>query len=195
MKNRNKLILFFSVIALSVIADQLTKNIAVKALENKGFVKVIGDFFGFELVRNPGAFLGLFSANRWLFMMPSAAAIVFLTVWLFKKTKAGPLFCVSISLFVGGGIGNMIDRLSLGKVIDFIAFRFGAWRFPNFNVADSCVTVGAALFLIYCLITDDKELFSFGSKKKKSDPDEGEPDGPEPENSEGDVSEAAGENK
>ena len=165
LKQSRKIIVFLAVIALGVAADQITKSLAVKALENKGFVKVIGDFFGFELVRNPGAFLGLFSTNRWLFMIPSAIAIVLLSVWLYRKKSAHPLFVLSVSLFVGGGIGNMIDRISIGKVIDFIAFRFGSYRFPNFNVADSCVTVGAILFLLYCLISDD-ELFADKKKKK-----------------------------
>ena len=165
MKSSKKTLLFLAILAASVIADQITKNIAVKALENKGFVKVVGNFFGFELVKNPGAFLGLFSTNRWLFMIPSAAAIVLLTFWLFRQKHTHPLFCVSVSLFVGGGIGNMIDRITVGKVIDFISFRFGEWRFPNFNIADSCVTIGAVLFLFLCLFTDEPGIFGASSQK------------------------------
>ena len=117
MKPSKKLTLFFGTLILGVAADQITKYIAVTALYEKGFVAVIGDFLGFELVENPGAFLGMFSGARWLFMIPSVAAIIILTVWMLRVKDPHPLFAISLSLFVCGGIGNMIDRISCGPSV------------------------------------------------------------------------------
>ena len=158
MKKTKHLILTFGIVILSVVADQVTKIIAQENLLDKGFVGIIGDAIGFELVYNPGAFLGMFSQTRWAFMIPSAIFIVLMIAWAFFKVSQHPLFTVSLGLLIGGGIGNMIDRIRLEYVIDFISLKF--INFPNFNVADSCVTIGCVLLAIYVLLPKH-ELFDF----------------------------------
>lgn len=162
MKNKNKFLLAGLVVFLSVVVDQVTKLIALQQLQNTGYVPFLGNFVGFELVKNPGAFLGMFSQARWMFMIPSTLIIIVMSVWIWRKQKASPVFVLSLALLIGGGIGNMIDRIRLEYVIDFISFK---WiNFPNFNVADSCVTIGCVLFAIYALLPGN-DLFSSLDKK------------------------------
>ena len=98
-------------------------------------------------------------------MIPSTLIIIVMSVWIWRKQKASPVFVLSLALLIGGGIGNMIDRVRLEYVIDFISFK---WiNFPNFNVADSCVTIGCVLFAIYALLPGN-DLFSSLDKKDVS---------------------------
>ncbi len=164
MNNKKRSILAFAVVFVSIVLDQITKYIAQTTLADDSFFGVIGDAVGFELVHNPGAFLGMFSDARWAFMLPSMLIIAIMIVWLYVKRTPSPLFVVAVSLLIGGGIANMIDRIFLGYVIDFISFKF--IHFPNFNIADSCVTVGCVLFAVCALFTKDDvfDLTLFTSK-------------------------------
>ncbi len=170
MKKKKHLLWALIIVIISVVIDQITKNLAQVNLWDKGFVGVIGDAIGFELVYNPGAFLGMFSDARWMFMIPSTVFIVLMCIWLHVKKTSHPLFTAALSLLIGGGIGNMIDRVRLEYVVDFISLKF--INFPTFNVADSCVTVGCVLLAIYALLPGH-ELFDFNfapSKKTNRNP-------------------------
>ena len=166
MNKKNKTILSAAVIVLGVILDQITKMIAVNGLKDAGYVSLLGDILGFELVKNPGAFLGMFSDNRLMFMIPSMIMIGVLFVWIYLHDSPHPLFVVSLSLLVSGGIGNMIDRIRLEYVIDFISFKF--INFPNFNIADSFITIGCVL-LVICVFIPGTDIFdvTFSAKKAK----------------------------
>lgn len=165
MKTKNKFLFAGLIVFLSVAIDQVTKIIALQQLQGAGYVPFLGNFVGFELVKNPGAFLGMFSQARWMFMIPSTLIILVMSVWIWRKQNASPVFVLSLALLIGGGIGNMIDRIRLEYVIDFISFKF--INFPNFNVADSCVTIGCIIFAIYAVLPGS-DLFSSLDKKTKS---------------------------
>lgn len=152
----------FAAIALGVIAlDQISKILVLEFLY-EGQIQLIPDVLHFTYVENTGMAFGLLSDHRWVFMLLSVIGIAAVAVYMyfFVKSRLGR---VSLSLIVGGGIGNMIDRVRLGFVVDFIdfcAFDFWMWVF---NIADAAVCVGAALFVLD-LIRDTVKEF----KKQKA---------------------------
>jgi len=156
------------VIAASVLIDQISKLLVVRFLAEVGSVDVIPGIFRFTYVENRGAAFGMLSEHRWVFMVLSTVAIVALLVYLWKFRPASPLACTALSLIVGGGIGNMIDRIRLNYVIDFLDFC----AFPNlwvwvFNIADACVCVGAGMLILWCILSMIQE-----AKKGKTQPSE-----------------------
>lgn len=132
----------FLIAGIVVVIDQITKAIAISRL---------------TLVRNTGAAFGLFRDQTVIFILISAIAIIFIGFYLIKKRKTTPIaplenfFLTGLSLILGGAIGNLIDRLRFGYVVDFIDLRF--W--PVFNVADSCITIGAAILFFVIIRSKD----------------------------------------
>lgn len=166
------------VVLLSVLADQGTKKLVTLTMAVYERIPVIPGLFSFCYIENSGAAWGMFSSNRWVFLVVTALALIVLPVILYRYRKLPFLFGFSLSLVLGGAIGNMIDRvfhgdvLFDGAVVDFIAADF--IDFPIFNVADCCVTVGAALMFVY-LIFIDKEFFRDEKKEKKTEKPEEKP--------------------
>ncbi len=141
------MIFYLLIIALSILADQLTKWIASSSLIDAGSVPLIEGVLHMTYVENPGAAFGMLSDKRWLFMALSTVAILIMLVYLFIfGRRISPLMGCSLALIIGGGIGNMIDRIVYGYVVDFIDVTI--INFWVFNFADMCVCVGAALLLI-----------------------------------------------
>ena len=152
-----------AVITLSVIlVDIFTKYLVVQLLRPLGrSVTAIPYLFDFTYVENRGIAFGLLADNRWFFMMVSAILIVVI-VFMIKMSKINhKLFLVSMSMILGGGIANMLDRIFIGYVVDFIDVAFV--DFAVFNVADSCVVVGSCLLAVY-IIFFDRSLFKKNSK-------------------------------
>ena len=159
------MILYILIIVFAVAADQLTKAWAVSALTEITTMPVIEDVFHFTYVENRGAAFGMLSEHRWIFMILSVAGIAGLFLWMmFDKSLERPMKVI-LAMIVGGGIGNMIDRVLLGYVVDFIDCRF--IDFYVFNVADSFVTVGCFLFVIIAAVPEVKKLI--GKKSAESD--------------------------
>jgi len=150
----------------AVVVDQATKLWAIESLALHEGIEAIPFLINFCHIKNPGAAWGMFSDNRWVFIVISSLAIVALLIFLYKYRKAPFLFGFSLSLIIGGAIGNMIDRLFApnGYVTDFIEFAF--MDFPIFNVADICVCIGAFMLFIY-LAFFDKVVFPPDEKKEK----------------------------
>ena len=141
---------WFVLAAGLVVADQLAKWIVLGAFQPGESLAVTG-FFNLVLTFNRGAAFSLLaSAPGWqtpLFAAVAIAAAVVLSVLLVRNPDKR-LFCAGLALILGGAVGNLIDRLRLGAVVDFLDFHaFGA-HFPAFNVADSAITVGAALLIL-----------------------------------------------
>jgi len=136
-------------IAFIVIAfDQATKYLIVTSLASYDAIEIF-PFLHIVSVRNTGAAFGMFrhlSSN--FFIIISAAAIVFLVYLIVKNTYN--LF--GLSLILGGAVGNLIDRLYYGKVVDFIDFSIGTYHWPSFNVADSALTVGIIIIFLTSLL-------------------------------------------
>lgn len=136
-------------IAAAVIAaDQLTKA-AILATFNEGDVRAVTGFFSVVLTFNTGAaFSFLASASgwqRWLFAAIAVVAAILIVALLRRGGSA--LYCAGLALILGGALGNLYDRLALGKVVDFLLFHYAGWTYPAFNIADSAITIGAALVI------------------------------------------------
>lgn len=148
--------LFWILITVGVvILDQFTKWLAVEYLIPIGTVPIIKDALHLTYVENPGAAFGMMQNSRWIFLLVSTVAIIAIIIYLIKFAPKNKLALLSLAFILGGGIGNMIDRVALGYVVDFIDFRL--INFAVFNVADSFVCVGAALLIIYVLFIEGKE--------------------------------------
>jgi len=130
-----------------VFFDQLTKQIIIKSLNIYETVPVIQGFFDLVHVRNRGMAFGIMNdaksnSGTWLLLAMSSVAIVLLLVWFFRLKDEGVFFTLSLSLILGGAVGNIIDRLRFGEVVDFLDVYVGAYHWPAFNVADAAITVG-----------------------------------------------------
>lgn len=152
------MILTAAIMILCVVLDQVTKLAVVEKLAPIGTYPLIEDIFHFTYVENRGAAFGMLADHRWVFMILSTAAIVVMLVWLFLEKPKSWWIRVSAAFVIAGGIGNMIDRVRLGYVVDFIDCRF--IDFYVFNVADSFVCIGCGMFLaaaVYMEIMEQKK--------------------------------------
>ncbi len=133
-----------------VALDLFTKHLVQSALAY-GEHMVITSFFNLVLTYNAGAAFSFLSDasgwQRWFFSGIAASASV-LIVYLLRKHAAEKLFCMSLSLVLGGALGNLWDRITLGHVVDFLDFHISGYHWPAFNVADSAIFVGAMLLIV-----------------------------------------------
>lgn len=157
------MILWCIIIAALVILDQVTKILVAGNMVLYESIPVIPKLFSLTYIHNYGAAWGMFSEHRWVFLIITAAALMIMPIILYRYRKLHFLFGFSLSMILAGAIGNMIDRVFLGYVVDFIEAVF--IDFPIFNVADICVVVGAVLMAIY-LIFLDKTFFVDKPKSK-----------------------------
>ncbi len=141
---------WFATAAAIVVADQLAKW-AVLGSFAPGERRALSGFFDLVLVFNKGAaFSFLADAPGWqtpLFVAFSLVAAVIVSVLLLRSPPQ-PMFCGGLALILGGALGNVIDRLRFGQVVDFLDFHALGWHWPAFNVADSAITVGAGLLIL-----------------------------------------------
>lgn len=138
--------IFITIIIL--IIDQLTKIIAVNNLKGEESISLIGNFLNFTYVENYGAGFGILQNSRFFFIIITIIIIVVLMYFVMSK-ESSLLVKISTYTILGGAIGNLIDRVFRGYVVDFIDIRFGKlYDFPVFNVADIAVVVGAGLLAV-----------------------------------------------
>jgi len=132
----------FSIVLFILSLDQLSKIIFTKKLALHQSLPVVKGIFHFTLVHNRGAAFGVLKNQTFLFVFTSFVAVVLISLSLNKyRHKSLSIYTLALSLILAGALGNLIDRILFGYVIDFLDFRI--W--PVFNVADSAITVGAAL--------------------------------------------------
>ena len=147
-----RLLHWLAIALLIVLADQFTKLLIVGSMQ-LGDSRMVTEFFNIVRAHNSGAaFSFLADASgwqRWFFTGLGSVAAVFM-VWLLNSHTGEKLFCFAITLVLGGAVGNVIDRVLYGYVVDFLDFHWMAMHFPAFNVADSAITLGAT-----CLILDE----------------------------------------
>ena len=140
---------------LVIVLDQASKQ-AVEAAMNEGDIQVLLPFFNLILAYNPGvAFSFLSEQGGWQRWAISALALIlslFLVVWLSRLKQPERWTAVSLSLIIGGAIGNVIDRLLFGHVIDFIQLHYAGLAWPAFNVADSAISLGVAIMLLDIIV-------------------------------------------
>jgi len=141
------------------LADQFTKWLLARSLAAGEVVHVTG-FFNLVHVFNKGAaFSFLANAGGWqrVFFIGVTIAAVSLIVYLLRRHGGDRLFCLGLALILGGALGNLWDRVMLGHVVDFLDFHAAGWHWPAFNVADSAITVGAALLILETLLAGRRE--------------------------------------
>ena len=143
-------------VLIVLIADQWSKWIVARTIPLNGSISVIPDFFDIVHVRNRGAIFGFFSGAEnsvvTIILTSTSLAAFLLVVYYFFKTPASEkLLKFSLTLIMAGAMGNLFDRIFRGYVIDFLDVFIKRWHWPSFNIADSCITVGA-LLLIYSFI-------------------------------------------
>ena len=145
-------ILFFSIIAVAVAADQITKYIISANFEVGESLDVIKGVFRFTYVRNEGAAFGMLANHRWVFLLLSSVAIAAIIFYFIKYRPESKWTVCALALITSGGIGNMIDRIRLKYVIDMCDFyAFGKYWKWVFNLADACVCVGAVMLALWLL--------------------------------------------
>jgi len=136
-----------------VLLDQISKLHFEALLQVHPPITVIENYFSFSLAYNKGAAFSFLAAasgwQRWFFIVTAVAVSAVLVVWL-KRLKAHESWvALALALILGGAIGNLIDRIAYGQVIDFILLHWQhRWYFPAFNLADSAITIGAAVLIL-----------------------------------------------
>lgn len=166
--------MIYYVIALIVfLVDQGSKWLVKTNMDLGQQISVIGDFFYITSHRNRGAAFGILQDQRWFFIVVTIIVVVAL-VWYIQKIKSQPdkLLPLALSLVLAGAIGNFLDRLLMGEVVDFFKFNFGSYTFPIFNVADSAIVVGVALIILDTLLESRRE-------KRREDQQVGQQEGKE----------------
>jgi signal peptidase II len=150
---------WLGIAAVIILADQVTKTLIIGAFQ-LGDVRPVTEFFNLVRAHNPGAAFSFLAGasgwQRWFFIGLGLVASVFI-VWMLRSHPTEKLFCFSVTMILGGALGNVVDRMIHGYVVDFLQFRFeflepifrGGY-FPSFNLADSAITLGAV-----CLILDE----------------------------------------
>lgn len=151
------LVFWLALAAFVVVLDQFTKTLILGWFAH-GEVRPVTSFFNLVRVHNTGAAFSFLAGasgwQRWFFVGIGVAASAFI-VWMLKKHPAQTLFCFAVTMILGGAVGNVVDRLLHGYVVDFLQFRFAVLEpvfrggyFPSFNLADSAITVGAASLVL-----------------------------------------------
>lgn len=156
-------IMTFIIAALSIAVDQLIKIFVINNLQPIKSVTVIDNLLTFTYVENKGMAFGMLANQRWIFITLTSIVILALVIAVFKLKNQSRLFYISAALLIGGGIGNLIDRILYGYVIDYIALSFFP---PVCNFADYCVTAGVIIFLVYLFFFTD---FLKSDKEKRID--------------------------
>ena len=132
-----------------VVVDQITKFVIMQKFVLHETLYVTS-FFNLVRVHNTGAAFSMFAdAGGWqrFFFIGIALAASAWVVWLLRRYPQQKLFCLALGMILGGAIGNLIDRVLFGAVVDFVQVHYAGWYFPAFNVADSAITVGAGLLI------------------------------------------------
>ncbi|MBM3375606.1 MAG: lipoprotein signal peptidase [Betaproteobacteria bacterium] len=142
--------LWLSIAGLVLLADQATKWLVLQTMPLGEVIPITG-FFNLVHVRNPGAAFSFLADaggwQRWLFAFFAIGVSAVLIVMI-RKAPDQRLFCLAAALIIGGAIGNLIDRLVFGEVIDFLDFFWNQWHWPAFNLADSAITIGAVVMIL-----------------------------------------------
>ncbi len=139
--------------SLIILVDQVTKGIVQAKFFLGETTPVIEGFFNFTYVKNPGAAFGFLASaplevRQFMFLLLPVIACFWLVTLIWKTRNENALLCLAYSLILAGAIGNLIDRFTLGYVVDFLDFYYEKNHFPAFNVADSSITIAAFLLII-----------------------------------------------
>ena len=149
-------VIFFLVAAGIILVDQVTKGLVTQRFYLHESLEVIPGFFNLTYIRNTGGAFGLLAGEAshlrtGLFLGVSCVALGII-LYLYARTPPGKLWLeIGLAMIFGGALGNLVDRVRLGEVVDFLDFYVGTFHWPAFNVADSAITVGVGIFCFYLL--------------------------------------------
>jgi signal peptidase II len=148
--NRQAFLLWLGLSSFLLILDQLTKVIAKNSLF-EGVSQPVTSFLNWTLVYNSGAAFSFLAQaggwQRWFFTSVGIIAALIM-IWLIRKNSHQAIFSLALSLVLSGAIGNVIDRIIYGAVVDFVDVHYMGWHWPAFNIADSAITIGVILLII-----------------------------------------------
>ncbi len=149
-KNSSSLLPWLAIALIVILADQFTKTLILGHF-NLHDSRTITPFFNLVRVHNSGAAFSFLAGasgwQRWFFVALGIAASGFI-VWMLRSHGGQKLFGWALALILGGALGNVVDRLLHGYVVDFIQVHAGGWYFPSFNIADSAISIGAVLLIL-----------------------------------------------
>ncbi len=158
----------FIVLVLSFLVAVIDYIIKIAVLNNLKPVKtleIIPNLFSLTYVENKGAAFGMLSNARWVFIAFTIIVILLMIIFLFWKKPTSKILNISLILIIGGGLGNLVDRIFYGFVVDYLSVSFFP---PVCNFADYCVTVGAVLLVVYLLFFSDTMKKSKGLKNENT---------------------------
>jgi signal peptidase II len=145
-----RLALWLGLALVVILLDQFTKTLILGYFQ-LGDTRYVTSFFNVVRVHNSGAAFSFLAGaagwQRWFFVALGIGAAGFI-IWMLRSHPAQRLFCFAVSLIMGGALGNVVDRLLHGHVVDFIQLHWRGWYFPSFNLADSAITLGAILLIV-----------------------------------------------
>jgi signal peptidase II len=148
--NRQAFLLWLGLSSFLLILDQLTKVIAKNSLF-EGVSQPVTSFLNWTLVYNSGAAFSFLAQaggwQRWFFTGVGIIAALIM-IWLIRKNSHQTIFSLALSLVLSGAIGNVIDRIIYGAVVDFVDVHYMGWHWPAFNIADSAITIGVILLIV-----------------------------------------------
>lgn len=147
---------YYLIALIIIILDQVTKWIVVQKMDLYQSIPVIEQLLYMTSHRNKGAAFGILQGQMWLFYIVTVAVIVFVVIYLRKFAMNNKLAAISMSLILGGAIGNFIDRVVRKEVVDFIDVYIFTYDFPIFNVADMSLVIGVGLMMIYVILDERK---------------------------------------
>jgi signal peptidase II len=155
LKVKNKVFIFLATVSAVTAIDQLSKAIIMRYMYEGRSFGVVPGLFSIVHIKNPGAAFGILATGgtwRTIFLVAVSLGALAVTLALIRHAK-DLLTAFALSLIAGGAIGNLIDRLRFGSVVDFLDFHIKAYHWPAFNIADSAITAGAALaFVCYYIL-------------------------------------------
>lgn len=138
--------------AAVMLADQITKQLVIRSLAYFESVPVLPMLNWVHLQNRGAAFSMMSQMPPWFFVLLGVAVSLGILIWLRRNATGQRLVAAGLCLILGGALGNVIDRVRLGHVTDFIDFHIGTWHFAAFNIADSAITVGAGLLILDMLL-------------------------------------------
>jgi signal peptidase II len=152
-------------VVIILVLDQLTKMAVDRTMSLHQSIPIIDGFFSLTYVRNTGAAFGIFAGSHEAFRLPflilvSVLALGFVVVMLKRLRDEETGLITALSFIIGGAIGNLVDRVLYGEVIDFLDFYWSNYHWPAFNVADSCITVGVLITLYYLIKAKGEDPFA-----------------------------------
>ncbi|MDQ6418948.1 signal peptidase II [Paenibacillus sp. LHD-117] len=160
---------YYLLAVIVLVLDFVTKKIIATRMELYEEISVIGNFFLITSHRNRGAAFGILQEQRTFFIIITTVILIGLITYIQMMRKNGkPILLTGLALVLGGAVGNFVDRIRFGEVVDFFKFNFGSYTFPIFNIADSGIVIGVGLILLDTLLSakDEKKKLQQGENKE-----------------------------